>query len=95
MYEQDQQNKRTAMTANAPTGLERILADPVKFKRYMESQTGGANVRAESMLRKEYFENPLLKKDYPTIEDYLAANGVGGQTGANQQLKVIGSRPAP
>jgi hypothetical protein len=93
-YEQDQQNKRTAMTANAPTGLERILTDPVKFKRYMESQTGGANVRAESMLRKEYFENPLLKKDYPTIEDYLAANGVGGQTGANQQFKVIGSRPA-
>jgi hypothetical protein len=63
--------------------------------KYMESQTGGANIRAESMLRKEYYENPLLKKDYPTVDDYLAANGVRGQSGANPQLKVIGSRPAP
>jgi hypothetical protein len=93
-YEQDQQNKRAAIAANAPTGLERILSSPTMYPKYMESQIGGANVRAESMLRKEYFENPLLKKDYPTIEDYLAANGVGGKTGANQQLKVIGSRPA-
>jgi hypothetical protein len=83
------------MTANAPTGLERILADPVKFKRYMESQTGGANVRAESMLRKEYFENPLLKKDYPTVEAYLLANGVGGQGGTNDGTTVLGSRPKP
>jgi hypothetical protein len=93
-YEQDQQNKRAAMTANAPTGLERILSNPKMFENYMKSQTGGANVRAEALIRKEYFENPLLKKDYPTVEDYLAANGVGGQSGANQQLKVIGSRPA-
>jgi hypothetical protein len=95
VYEQDKATERTRMTANAPTGLERILTDPVKFKRYMESQTGGANVRAESMLRKEYFENPLLKKDYPTIEDYLAANGVGGQAGANDGTRVLGSRPKP
>ena len=94
-FEQEQQNKRTAMTVNAPTGLERILADPVKFKRYMESQTGGANIRAESMLRKEYYENPLLKKDYPTIEDYLAANGVGGQTGVDPRYKVLGPQVAP
>lgn len=93
-FEQEQQNKRTAMTANAPTGLERILSSPTMYPKYMESQTGGANIRAESMLRKEYYENPLLKKDYPTVDDYLAANGVRGQAGANQQFKVIGSRPA-
>ena len=94
-FEQEQQNIRTTMTANAPTGLERILADPVKFKRYMESQTGGANIRAESMLRKEYYENPLLKKDYPTVDDYLAANGVGGQTGVDPRYKVLGPQVAP
>lgn len=95
MYEQDQQNKRTAMTANAPTGLERILSNPKLFKNYMESQTGGANIRAEAMLREKYFENPLLKKDYPTVEDYLAANGVGGKAGASDGSRVLGSRPGP
>jgi len=95
MFEQEQQNKRAAMTANAPTGLERILSSPTMYPKYMESQTGGANIRAEERLREKYFENPLLKKDYPTIEDYLAANGVIGKAGANPQLKVIGSRPAP
>jgi hypothetical protein len=94
-YEQDQQNKRTAMTANAPTGLERILSNPTLFKNYMESQTGGANVRAESMLRKEYYDNPSLVKQYPTVEDYLAANGAGGQAGADPRYKVLGSQLAP
>jgi hypothetical protein len=91
-YEQDQQNKRTAMTANAPTGLERILGNPVLFKRYMESQTGPANVRAESALRKEWAENPMVRQQYPKIDDYLTANGVGGQAGDG--LKFLGSRPA-
>jgi hypothetical protein len=47
------------------------------------------------MLRKEYFENPMLKKDYPTIEDYLAANGVSGQTGVDPRYKVLGPQVAP
>jgi hypothetical protein len=95
MYEQDQQNKRTAMTANAPTGLERILSNPTMFKKYMESQTGAANVRAESALRKEWAENPSIQMKYPTPEAYVAANSGAEQAGANPQLKVIGSRPAP
>jgi hypothetical protein len=92
-YEQDQQNKRTVMTTNAPTGLERILGNPVLFKRYMESQTGPANVRAESALRKEWAENPMVRQQYPKIDDYLMANGVGGQAGVNDGTKILGSRP--
>ena len=87
-------NARTNVTANAPTGLERILGNPELFKKYMESQTGAANVRAESALRKEWAENLMVRQQYPKIEDYLMAMGVGGQAGANDGLKFIGSRPA-
>jgi hypothetical protein len=87
-------NARTNVTANAPTGLERILGNPELFKKYMESQTGAANVRAESALRKEWAENLMVRQQYPKIDDYLMAMGVGGQAGANDGLKFIGSRPA-
>ena len=87
-------NARTNMTANAPTGLERILSNPVLFEKYMKSQTGAANVRAESALRQEWAENPMVRQQYPKIEDYLMANGVGGQAGGGTGLKFLGSRPA-
>jgi hypothetical protein len=95
VYEQDQQNKRTAMTVNAPTQLERILRDPVLFERYSESQLGPANVRREMALRTQYYDNPSLVKQYPTVEAYLLANGVGGQGGTNDGTTVLGSRPKP
>ena len=93
-YEQDQQNKRTAMTANAPTGLERILSNPKLFERYTESQLGSANLRKETALRKEYYDNPTLATKYPTVEAYLLASGMGGQSGGGDGLKFLGSRPA-
>jgi len=75
--------------ARMPSQLERILRDPVMFERYSESQLGPANVRREMALRTTYYENPQLKLSYPTVQDYLLANGVGDET------KVLGSRPGP
>ena len=95
VYEQDKATERTRMTANAPTGLERILRDPVLFERYSESQLGPANVRREMALRTQYYDNPSLVKQYPTVEAYLLANGVGGQGGTNDGTTVLGSRPKP
>jgi len=88
------QMKNAVKIAGMPNGLERILGNPDLFKKYMESQTGPASVRAESLLRKEWAESPLLQGKYPTPESYLAANGVSGQGGAGDGLKFIGSRPA-
>jgi len=51
-------------------------------------------VRAESALRQEWAENPMVRQQYPKIEDYLMANGVGGQAGGGTGLKFLGSRPA-
>jgi len=93
MYEQDQQNKRTAMTVNAPSQLERILRDPVLSERYSDAQLGSSNLRRELALRKEYFDNPNFVTKYPTVESYLLANGVGGQGGASDGLKFLGSKP--
>ena len=95
MFEQEQQNKRTAMTVNAPTQLERILRDPVLSERYADVQLGPANLRREIALRTQYYDNPSLVKQYPTVEAYLLANGVGGQGGINDGSKVLGSRPGP
>ena len=81
--------------ARMPSQLERILRDPVMFERYSESQLGPANVRREMALRTTYYENPQLKASYPTVQDYLLANGVGGQDGADPRYKVVGSQPIP
>jgi hypothetical protein len=81
--------------ARMPSQLERILRDPVMFERYSESQLGPANVRREMALRTTYYENPQLKASYPTVQDYLLANGVGGQDGVSDGTKVLGSRPKP
>jgi hypothetical protein len=81
--------------ARMPSQLERILRDPVMFERYSESQLGPANVRREMALRTQYYENPQLKQSYPTVQDYLLANGVGGQDGVSDGSKVLSSRPGP
>lgn len=86
--------KNQRAIAAMPTGLERILGNPELFDKYMKSQTGAANVRAESALRQEWAENPMVRQQYPKIEDYLMANGVGGQSGGGTGLKFLGSRPA-
>jgi hypothetical protein len=88
------QMKNAVRVAGMPTGLERILSNPALFDKYMKSQTGAANVRAESALRQEWAENPMVRQQYPKIEDYLMANGVGGQSGGGTGLKFLGSRPA-
>ena len=88
------QMKNAVRVAGMPTGLERILSNPALFDKYMKSQTGAANVRAESALRQEWAENPMVRQQYPKIEDYLMANGVGGQAGGGTGLKFLGSRPA-
>jgi hypothetical protein len=81
--------------ARMPSPLERILRDPVLREAHMESQLGPANVRREMALRTTYYENPQLKISYPTVQDYLLANGVGGQDGVSDGTKVLGSRPGP
>jgi hypothetical protein len=87
-------NLNALKVAQMPSQLERILSDPVLKEAYAETQLGPANVRREIALRTQYYDNPQLKPQYPTVEDYLLANGVSAQDGANPQLKVIGSRPA-
>ena len=88
-------NLNRLKVAQMPSQLERILRDPVMFERYSESQLGPANVRREMALRTTYYENPQLKQSYPTVQDYLLANGVGGQDGASDGTKILGSRPGP
>ena len=81
--------------ARMPTQLERILSDPVLKEAYAETQLGPANVRREIALRTQYYDNPQLKQQYPTVEDYLAANGVGGQASVDPRYKVLGPQLAP
>ena len=81
--------------ARMPTQLERILSDPVLKEAYAETQLGPANVRREIALRTQYYDNPQLKQPYPTVEDYLAANGVGGQASVDPRYKVLGPQLAP
>jgi hypothetical protein len=35
----------------------------------------------------------MVRQQYPKIDDYLMANGVGGQAGVNDGTKILGSRP--
>jgi hypothetical protein len=81
--------------ARMPSQLERILRDPVLREAYTESQLGPANLRRETALRREYYDNPSLATKYPTVEAYLLASGVGGQLGTGDGTRVLGSRPAP
>jgi hypothetical protein len=74
--------------------MERILSSPTMFPKYMESQIGSANLRKETALRKEYYDNPTLATKYPTVEAYLLASGMGDQSGGGDGLKFLGSRPA-
>jgi hypothetical protein len=88
-------NLNALKVASMPSQLERILSNPALFERYKESQLGSAGLRAETALRKEYYDNPGLVTKYPTVEAYLLANGVGGQGGTGDGTRVLGSRPAP
>jgi hypothetical protein len=92
-FEQKQATERTRITAGAPTGLERILSSPTLFPKYMQSQTGAANVRSEAQARKEYAENPAIRQMYPNIQDYLSIVGGTGAGGADDGLKFLGSKP--
>jgi hypothetical protein len=80
-------NLNALKVAQMPSQLERILSDPVLKEAYAETQLGPANVRREIALRTHYYDNPQLKQQYPTVEDYLAANGVECTASVDPQLQ--------
>ena len=71
--------------------IERIQKDPEFAKAYARAQQLKAEPKTRQQLQKEYTENlPLLKRQYPTFEDYERA--MQGGSGAVPGVKFLGVR---
>jgi len=71
--------------------IERIQKDPEFAKAYARTQQLRAEPKTRQQLQKEYTENLLLlKKQYPTFEDYERA--MQGGSGAVPGVKFLGVR---
>lgn len=71
--------------------IERIQRDPEFAKAYARAQQIKAQPKSRLELQKEYTENlPLLKKQYPTFEDY--ERSMQGGSGAVPGVKFLGVR---
>ena len=76
MYEQGEQTKRTIIQANTPTGLERIYRDPVLYKKHIDAQTAATGMRGDTAHRETWAKSPMLRAQYPKIDDYLRVMGI-------------------
>jgi hypothetical protein len=76
MYEQGEQTKRTIIQANAPTGLERIYSNPALYKKHIEAQTAATGMRGDTAHRETWAKSPMLRAQYPKIDDYLRVMGI-------------------
>lgn len=76
IYEQGEATKRTVIQANAPTGLERIYSNPALYKKHIEAQTAATGMRGDAAHRETWAKSPMLRAQYPKIEDYLRVMGV-------------------
>jgi hypothetical protein len=76
IYEQGEATKRTIIQANTPTGLERIYSNPALFKKHIEAQTAATGMRGDAAHRETWAKSPMLRAQYPKIDDYLRVMGV-------------------
>ena len=76
IYSQGEQTKRTIIQANAPTGLERIYSNPALYKKHIEAQTAATGMRGDTAHRETWAKSPMLRAQYPKIDDYLRVMGI-------------------